>query len=561
MLDRRAADVPDGRPDRRRRAAPHGRLNLARCATAWEQVFLSGGMRVAWPIALGTAGLAAQQPRKPAGLADLLRMLTRYVPEVPDPTLPAAITALPREGLHQEPCRGQTPRRSPGGTVTDTAYIAPSTLDTSGRPELSLATALGRTPSGDVWHPTFFTGFVARPDVAAAAMLAVADVAATRYADLGLAKRLANLDPVVTASGDRLRFESFSQCNGVHARFDLEPDGIDAGEVGFGTTNVDINPPLRAALASVPRGELLHLSVGSDALRVATPDTAHEERKVRCPTAGCAASPRPRCWPGPPSRCWSCTDARSPRSSACCRGTRAVPGRSCTSCPGRAASASSPTPWPARCRCPAHGARVGSPHRSVRDADDGLVVTQGHHRLALRGTRGRAHPAADAGGLPRVLRRGQPAGAAHPPRCRVGGPVPAHPPRVGAPGRPRRAGRGLGTRTVPGRRRPRLAVGLGAAGLRHHGRRLVPPGAPGRLRPDRARQPSAAIGPQDHRIEPEGDGWRMPGQPEHGWPTVRHVRHDGDRWVCTCPWEQEHHGTRGPCKHVLAVALAQQADT
>ena len=72
----------------------HGRLNLARCASAWEQVFLSGGMRVAWPIALGTAGLAAQQPRKPAGLADLLRMLTGYVREVPDPTLPAAITGL-----------------------------------------------------------------------------------------------------------------------------------------------------------------------------------------------------------------------------------------------------------------------------------------------------------------------------------------------------------------------------------------------------------------------------------------------------------------------------------
>lgn len=25
--------------------------------------------------------------------------------------------------------------------------------------------------------------------------------------------------------------------------------------------------------------------------------------------------------------------------------------------------------------------------------------------------------------------------------------------------------------------------------------------------------------------------------------------------VCECPWEEKHHGTRGPCKHVLAVAL------
>src|SRR5207244_2600771 len=82
--------------------------------------------------------------------------------------------------------------------------------------------------------------WLTRPDVAAAALLAVADVAATTYADFGLAKRIAHLDPVVTASGDRLRFESFSACNGVHARFDLLPAGIDSGEAGFGSTNVDI---------------------------------------------------------------------------------------------------------------------------------------------------------------------------------------------------------------------------------------------------------------------------------------------------------------------------------
>ncbi len=60
-----------------------GRLNLARCAAAWEQVFLAGGMRAAWPVALGSAAFAADLPRKPAGLADLLRMLTQYVGEVP----------------------------------------------------------------------------------------------------------------------------------------------------------------------------------------------------------------------------------------------------------------------------------------------------------------------------------------------------------------------------------------------------------------------------------------------------------------------------------------------
>jgi hypothetical protein len=148
---------------------------------------------------------------------------------------------------------------------------------------LDLATALGRTPTGLVDHPDFFDGLLARPDVAAAALLTIADVAASRYADLGQAARLANLDPVVTAGGDRLRFEAFSACNGVYARYDLLPGGIDAGRVGAGTTNVDINQPLRFALASVGRSELLHLGVGADGLRISTPDQDHLERQVDLP--------------------------------------------------------------------------------------------------------------------------------------------------------------------------------------------------------------------------------------------------------------------------------------
>ena len=73
-----------------------GRLNLARCAAAWEQLFLSGGMRATWPVALGTAGFAAELPRKPAGLADLLRMLTQYAGEVPvaERDLPPSLVRL-----------------------------------------------------------------------------------------------------------------------------------------------------------------------------------------------------------------------------------------------------------------------------------------------------------------------------------------------------------------------------------------------------------------------------------------------------------------------------------
>jgi hypothetical protein len=163
-------------------------------------------------------------------------------------------------------------------------YVAGSTLTTAtGGGRLDLATALGVTPQGLVDNPVFFTGFVDRPDVVASGLLAVADVAGSRYADAGLAKRLANLDPVVTAGGDRLRFESFSACNGVHARLDLLPEALGSSDVGFGTTNVDINQPLRTALAGFGRGEALHLAVGHDKLQASTPDVTHVERKVDLP--------------------------------------------------------------------------------------------------------------------------------------------------------------------------------------------------------------------------------------------------------------------------------------
>ena len=88
---------------------------------------------------------------------------------------------------------------------------------------------------------------------------------------------------MITANGDRLRLESFSGENGVHARLDLLPEGIDTADVGHGTTNVDVNAALRLALASLPRNELLHLDVGGEGLHVATLEATHVERPVDLP--------------------------------------------------------------------------------------------------------------------------------------------------------------------------------------------------------------------------------------------------------------------------------------
>jgi predicted nucleic acid-binding Zn finger protein len=37
------------------------------------------------------------------------------------------------------------------------------------------------------------------------------------------------------------------------------------------------------------------------------------------------------------------------------------------------------------------------------------------------------------------------------------------------------------------------------------------------------------------------------------------VRAWGAERSCTCPWYEKHAGSRGPCKHVLAVELFEQA--
>ncbi len=161
------------------------------------------------------------------------------------------------------------------------AYLRPSAvLDGAGGRRLDLATSGGATPLGAAANPRFFAGFLADPAPAAAALLAVADVAAARYYQPQLR---ASLDPVVTANGDRLRFESFSGCCGVYARLDVLRAGLDGDEIGHGTTNVDVNNPLREALTRIGPSDPLHLAVGPDALEVSTFDGPLVEKKVPLP--------------------------------------------------------------------------------------------------------------------------------------------------------------------------------------------------------------------------------------------------------------------------------------
>ncbi|WP_405061204.1 SWIM zinc finger domain-containing protein [Kribbella sp. NBC_01505] len=165
------------------------------------------------------------------------------------------------------------------------SYVRPSTLTFGdGRADMMLATSGGRTATGHAAHPVFFDGFLGHPEQSAAALLAVAKVARTRfYTPPGMvAAILRAADPVVTSNGDRLRFESFSACCGVYARYDALPGSLDGALLDTGTTNVDFNPPMRDALARVGDLEPLHLQVGEDVI-VRTLDAEVVEKRVPLP--------------------------------------------------------------------------------------------------------------------------------------------------------------------------------------------------------------------------------------------------------------------------------------
>ena len=138
---------------------------------------------------------------------------------------------------------------------------------------------------------------MAQPAVVAQALLMLARVARTRFyvPPNTLAAVLRAADPVVTSTPEGLRFESFSVCCGVYARLDVDAAALDATHVAPGVTNVDVNPPLRQALAGLRASEPLHLNVGSDAC-ACRPERARLSRKrCRCPRAGSRVLPRRRC--------------------------------------------------------------------------------------------------------------------------------------------------------------------------------------------------------------------------------------------------------------------------
>ncbi|MBS1992453.1 MAG: SWIM zinc finger family protein [Cyanobacteria bacterium SZAS LIN-3] len=160
-------------------------------------------------------------------------------------------------------------------------YKFASSISTTGaKPGLKLATF-----GGAEHNPYFFDGLLENPRIIAEILLALSAVSRTRFFSPGMLRErmLAAADPVVTCDGNQLRFEVFSVCCGAYARFDLGGQCLDGAWQSRGTTNVDFNPPMRAALSLLQASDRIGLKVGTDSVELSKAEHTVVERKVKLP--------------------------------------------------------------------------------------------------------------------------------------------------------------------------------------------------------------------------------------------------------------------------------------
>lgn len=161
-------------------------------------------------------------------------------------------------------------------------YRSPSEVRaTSGRPVLSLSTS-GLDEDLEA-RPHFFDGRLLSPRKTADLLLAISSIVRSRFhTPAGSLARIVT-DPVITSSLGQLRFEGFSSCCGAYARLDLSSEAMGCSWQHSGTTNVDFNPAMRAALARLGDSESIGLAVGSEEFVLERPQGRVTENRVELP--------------------------------------------------------------------------------------------------------------------------------------------------------------------------------------------------------------------------------------------------------------------------------------
>ncbi|RSN69163.1 SWIM zinc finger family protein [Actinomadura sp. WAC 06369] len=440
-------------------------------------------------------------------------------------------------------------------TAQSYSYTRPSGVDGG---LLGLSTSGGTTGSGPRAHPHFFSGVLTQAAPAAAALIGLADVAQTRYHQ---PRPTGFRDPVVTCNGDRLRLESFSACGGVYARLDVLEAAMDGEVHERGTTNVDVNGPLREALARVGGSDPLHLAVGEEELAVTTLDGAVVEKKV----------PLPDRWLRGFAEVQVITAGFDPRAELtgpdAVRFLRSLRGRTpMWAVPAGRTLRLAPRPAPgAVCLAGADRLRTMLPllrfARALRAYGPPVAAGSGpaasvwelelpgmRYVLALSPERSRGF--SGEGAVLDALATDEAAGDAD-----LVGALLAFEPRVEPDLLAERSGLPLDrTKAALVQLGTSGRVGFDTAEAAFFHREL--PYDPSRVAALNPRLRAARALVEDGSVRFTGDGVAVvaTGGGE------RLVRFDGagDAASCTCPWWHDHRGGRGPCKHVLAARIVRR---
>ncbi|MER6998998.1 SWIM zinc finger family protein [Streptomyces sp. NPDC000410] len=442
------------------------------------------------------------------------------------------------------------------------AYSRMSALESTGAGStLGLETAGGLTPAGTEAHPRFFSGFLTSPQTAARALLAVADVAAARYYQRTLP---ASLDPVVTGNGDRLRFESFSGCCGVYARLDVLQEGLDGAETGHGTTNVDVNNPLREALSRLTGDDPLHLRVGPDELAVTTMDGPVVEKKVPLPDRWLRGFAEAQVVSAGFDLRAELTAAEAvrflrslPRSSAgASRGamwvvpagrtlrptTRPVPGAVCLPGPERLVALQ-------RVLRQATGLRVYGPTPDGAATASAWEVTLPGMRLTLTLSPEAARGFSGEGGVLEALATDEAAGDAE-----LISVLLAWEPRIDPADLAEESGLPVArVRAALARLGTAGRVGYDIADAAYFHRELPYDADRAERHNPRLVAARALVAEGAVRVTGGAVTTVVSGDRQY------HVRDSGGAFSCTCQWWADYRGRRGPCKHALAVRMTQRA--
>ncbi|MFB9195337.1 SWIM zinc finger family protein [Actinomadura verrucosospora] len=441
------------------------------------------------------------------------------------------------------------------GAAQSYRYTSPSGLDEG---LLGLSTSGGTTSSGPQAHPHFFSGVLTQPGAAAAGLLALADVAQTRYYQ---PRPTSFRDPVVTCNGDRIRMESFSACGGVYARLDVLEPALDGEVHERGTTNVDVNGPLREALARVGGSDPLHLAVGAGEMAVTTMDGAVVEKKVPLPdrwlrgfaevqviTAG--FDPRgelagpdavrflrslPRGGRGP---LWVVPAGRTLRVAA-----RPSPGAVCLAGPDRLRTLLPLLRFAKALRVYGPPVAGGSgPVSSVWE----LELPGMRYVLTLSPQHSRGF--SGEGAVLDAVSTDEAAGDAD-----LLGALLSFEPRVEPGLLAERSGLPLArTKAALVQLGTSGRVGFDTAEAAYFHREL--PYDPARVADLNPRLRSARALVEEGAVRFTAEDAAV----VSGNGGERQVRFDGDRATCTCPWWYDHRGGRGPCKHVLAARIVRR---